>query len=99
MGKRAPHLTTPLAKVPKESLSFDSIKKLPLTPKENLNLNSKVDISSPKGISELLKSPLISHSLLATSSPVLKPDENSVSAPGKRRKKKLQLSRSSTTTN
>ena len=95
---RATHLTTPVAKIPKESLSFGSVKKLPLTPKENLNLSSKVDISSPKGISELLKSPLISHSLLATSSPVSRPDENTISAPGKR-KKKLQLSRSSTTTN
>ena len=96
---RAEHLKTPVAKVTKESLNFDSVKKLPLTPKENLNLTSKVDISSPKGISELLKSPLVSHSLLATSSPVSKPDENTVSAPGKRKKKKLQLSRSSTTTN
>ena len=96
---RVNHLTTPVAKAPKESLSFDSVKKLPLTPKENLNLTSKVDISSPKGISELLKSPLVSHSLLATSSPVSKPsDENSISAPEKRRKKKIQLSRSSTTT-
>ena len=96
---QAEHLTTPVAKVTKESLNFDSLKKLPLTPKENLNLSSKVDLSSPRGISELLKSPLVSHSLLATSSPVSKSDENTVLAPGKRKKKKLQLSRSSTTTN
>merc|ERR1719347_36903 len=49
-------LKTPVAKVTKESPNFDSAKKLPLTPKENLNLRSKVDMSSPKGISELLKS-------------------------------------------
>ena len=106
-----PRLTTPLAK----KAPTDSVKKLPLTPKENLHLSRKVDISSPKAISDLLKSPLITgHSLLAASSPVSRLDtENTdcsapvkifqhgenISAPPNKRRKKLQLSRSSTTTN
>ena len=96
--KQTKILKTPVPKAPKESISFDCLKKFPLTPKENFNIH-KVDVSSPKGISELLKSPLVSHSLLPTSSHVLKHDENSTSSPIKKRKKKLQLSRSTTATN
>ena len=58
---------TPVAK--KNSLSFEVLKELPLTPKDNLD-KKKLDITSPQGISSLLKSPLVSHSILATSSPV-----------------------------
>merc|ERR1711902_205437 len=58
---------TPIIK--KNSLSFEVLKELPLTPKDNLG-KKKLDITSPQGISSLLKSPLVSHSILATSSPV-----------------------------
>ena len=53
--KQTKILKTPVPKAPKESISFDCLKKFPLTPKENFNIH-KVDVSSPKGISELLKS-------------------------------------------
>ena len=53
----------------KEQLSFSVLKQLPLTPKENL-ARKKVDVTSPQGISTLLKSPMVSGSLLATSTPV-----------------------------
>ena len=53
----------------KEQLSFSVLKQLPLTPKEN-QAQKKVDVTSPQGISTLLKSPMVSGSLLATSTPV-----------------------------
>jgi len=88
--------------VPK-TLSYDTIKKLPLTPKENIT-NKKLDITSPQGISDMLKS-----SLMATSSPVSsKPsstnppeilDENSSSSSTNKKKKRKMMSRSVTSTN
>lgn len=57
------------AKRKKEQLSFSVLKQLPLTPKENMAQN-KVDVTSPQGISSLLKSPMVSGTLLATSTPV-----------------------------
>merc|ERR1711915_123113 len=91
----------------KETLNFRIMKKLPLTPKENLN-EKPVDISSPQGISSLLKSPLVSPPVLAASSPVSSKsnapvpvhiDENlSSSASGipKKKKRRVQLTRSIT---
>ena len=100
-----PKLKTPVAK--KDSLNFGVLKKLPLTPKENIT--KTMDTTSPQAISSLLKSPFVqSSSILAPSSPVsTKPvstnvellDENSSSnsSSGLRKKKrKLQLSRSKT---
>ena len=104
---KVPQLKTPVGK--KDSLSFGVIRKLPLTPKENLN-SKKVDMTSPQGISSLLKSPMVGNSMLATSSPLSsKPtnsnspemlDENSSSSNSstsfKKKKRKVQLSRSKT---
>ena len=90
-----------------ESRNFEGVAKFPLTPRlENQMVDKdnkeKVDVSSPRGISELLKSSLVSHSLLSSptsrSSPTYRTDENSVSPAVKRKKKRPQLSRSSTET-
>ena len=74
-----------------EKLSFSVLKQLPLTPKENL-ADKKVDVTSTQGISTLLKSPIMSGSLLVASTPVnhktlenkspASADENSSSSPG-----------------
>ena len=86
------------ARATKESRNFEGLAKFPLTPRPENQIKDKVDLSSPRGISELLKSPLVSHSLLSSSSPTPRTDENSVSAAVKRKKKRPQLSRSSTVT-
>ena len=74
-----------------EKLSFSVLKQLPLTPKENL-ADKKVDVTSTQGISTLLKSPIMSGSLLVASTPVnhktlenkspASADENTSSSPG-----------------